>query len=275
MTRVMLTGHAGFIGRAILKRCQEEGFDTFLVEANIFESEIWDLELSQSLDNFHPDAVIHVGASSSTLEERVNFTFERNFMSTSIISNWCLENGSKLIYSSSAASYGQNGRFPSNLYGWSKYSAEKVVIANKQVALRYFNVYGPGEDDKGKMSSVLLQGFIDQRNGSRPRLFPGNPRRDFVYIEDVVRANFYAIENYDSSKGNYFDVGSGEARSFEEFLTLAKIDFDYHDADRIPTGYQFFTVAEKSNFLPSWEPIFQIEDGVASYLEYLSERYEE
>ena len=274
MTRVMLTGHAGFIGRAILKRCQEEGFDIFPVEADIFESEMWDLELSESLDNFHPEAVIHVGASSSTLEERVNFSFERNFMCTSIISNWCLKNGSKLVYSSSAASYGQNGRFPSNLYGWSKFSAEKVVIANKQVALRYFNVYGPGEDDKARMSSVFLQGFVNQQKGNKPRLFPGNPRRDFVYIEDVVSANLHALENYNSSKGNYFDVGSGEARSFEEFLTLGKIDFDYHEADAIPNGYQFFTVADKNKFLPNWEPIFQIEDGVSTYLDYLSEKYE-
>jgi ADP-L-glycero-D-manno-heptose 6-epimerase len=274
MTRVMLTGHAGFIGRAILKRCHEEGFDICLVEADIFESEVWDLELSQSLNDYHPDAVIHVGASSSTLENRVNFTFERNFMSTSIISNWCLENGSKLIYSSSAASYGQNGRFPSNLYGWSKFSAERVVVANKQVALRYFNVYGPGEDDKGKMSSVLLQAFIDYRNGRKPMLFPGNPRRDFVYIEDVVSANLYALENYEYSKGSYFDVGSGEARSFEEFLTLAKIDFEYLEVNKIPNGYQFFTVADKKKFLLNWKPTYQIEDGVAAYMDYLSEEYE-
>jgi ADP-L-glycero-D-manno-heptose 6-epimerase len=274
MTRVMLTGHAGFIGRAILKRCQEEGFDIFLVEADIFDSEMWDLELSQSLDEFHPDAVIHVGASSSTLEERVNFTFERNFMCTSIISNWCLQNSSKLVYSSSAASYGQNGRFPSNLYGWSKFSAERVVVANKQVALRYFNVYGPGEDDKGKMSSVLLQAFIDYRNGRKPMLFPGNPRRDFVYIEDVVSANLHALENYEHSKGSYFDVGSGEARSFEEFLTLAKIEFEYLEANKIPNGYQFFTVADKKNFLLNWKPTYQIEDGVAAYMDYLSEEYE-
>ena len=274
MTRLILTGHAGFIGRAILKRCQEEGFDIFLVEADIFDSEMWDLELSQSLDRFHPDVVIHVGASSSTLEERVNFTFERNFMCTSIISNWCLKNGSKLVYSSSAASYGQNGRFPSNLYGWSKFSAERVVMANKQVALRYFNVYGPGEEDKGKMSSVLLQAFIDYRNGRKPMLFPGNPRRDFVYIEDVVSANLYALENYEYSKGSYFDVGSGEARSFEEFLTLAKIDFEYLEANRIPNGYQFFTVADKKKFLLNWKPTYQIEDGVAAYMDYLSEEYE-
>lgn len=275
MTRLMLTGHAGFIGRAILNRCQEQGFEIFSIEADIFESEMWDLELSERLDRFHPEAVIHVGASSSTLEERVNFTFERNFMCTSIISNWCRQNDSKLVYSSSAASYGQNGRFPSNLYGWSKFSAEKVVIANKQVALRYFNVYGPGEDDKGKMSSVLLQGFINQRKGIKPKLFPGNPKRDFVYIEDVVSANFHALENYDSSKGDFFDVGSGEARLFEEFLSLARIDFEYYDTKDIPKGYQFFTVADKKRFLSNWLPIFQIEDGVSSYLEYLREKYGE
>ena len=69
-------------------------------------------------------------------------------------------------------------------------------------------------------------------------------------------------------------MGSGEARSFEEFLTLGKIDFDYHEADAIPNGYQFFTVADKNKFLPNWEPIFQIEDGVSTYLDYLSEKYE-
>ncbi len=273
MKRVMITGHLGFIGRVILTRCQEKGFEVAPIEADIFKSKKWDLELLECLEKFSPEAVIHVGASSSTLEERVNFTFERNFMCTSIISDWCLQNSSKLVYSSSAASYGQNGRFPTNLYGWSKFSAEKVVLANNQVALRYFNVYGPGEDNKGKMSSVLLQGFIDQQKGCRIRLFPGNPKRDFVFVEDVVNANFFALENYDSSKGNFFDVGSGEARTFEEFLTLAKINFEYHEADKIPTGYQFFTVADRNKFLPGWEPKFQIEDGVARYLEYLGELY--
>jgi ADP-L-glycero-D-manno-heptose 6-epimerase len=273
MTRVMITGYAGFIGRAILERFEKESFQTLTIEADIFESTEWDLNLIESLESFSPDAVVHVGASSSTLEERVNFTFERNFMSTYLISTWCFLNDAKMIYSSSAASYGQNGRYPSNLYGWSKFSAEKIVIANDQVALRYFNVYGPGEDNKGTMSSVLLQGFIQQLNGEKPKLFPGDPRRDFVYIEDVVNANLHALNNYDTSRGDYFDVGSGEARSFEDMLALADIDFDYHSVDKIPNGYQFLTVANKSRFLPNWEPYFQIENGVKRYKAYLEEKY--
>jgi ADP-L-glycero-D-manno-heptose 6-epimerase len=117
----------------------------------------WTDELIQKLNDYKVEGIFHVGACSNTLETDVNYMMTRNYESTKIISDFCSENDIPLIYSSSAANYGNNQEFPSNLYGWSKYVAEQHVIQNGGVALRYFNVYGPGEEHKGKMSSVAYQ----------------------------------------------------------------------------------------------------------------------
>ena len=121
-----------------------------------------------------------------------------------------------MIYSSSAANYGERGENPSNLYGWSKYTAEDYVISNGGIALRYFNVYGPGEENKGSMASVALQMTRNYKEGKEIKLFPKKPKRDFVYIKDIISANLYAFENFNSLSGKYYEVGSGESRTFED-----------------------------------------------------------
>jgi len=147
---------------------------------------------------------------------------------------------------------------------------EGYVISNGGIALRYFNVYGPGEENKGKMASVAYQMFIKNNNNEDIFLFPKNPRRDFVYVKDIVDANIYAYNNYENLKGSYYEVGSGEARGFEEVLNNMNIKFQYTSEDVIPEGYQFYTCSDKSKWMNGWESKWNLESGIKDYLEYLS-----
>jgi ADP-L-glycero-D-manno-heptose 6-epimerase len=189
----------------------------------------------------------------------------QNFLTTDIVSEWAWANGAKLIYSSSAASYGTNGDHPSNLYGWSKYTAERAVLARGGIGLRYFNVYGPGEQNKARMASFAFQACMKFAEGEDVRLFPGEPKRDFVHVSDVVTANLFAAERYDEFSGQRFDVGTGVASSFESVLTTLGIPWGYYEETDIPKGYQSFTRAKPENFMPGWGPRVFIEDGMSRY----------
>ena len=101
-------------------------------------------------------------------------------------------------------------------------------------------------------------------------LFPQKPTRDFVYIEDVVNANLHALNNYEKCCGKYFEVGSGESKSFEEILEFMKINYIYADIKKIPIGYQFYTISNKSKWMPDWKPKFKLENGLSEYIKYLN-----
>jgi len=270
MRTVLLTGSKGFIGKNLLRKLKEDD-KYIIIEINeeIFDDDLWDVNLISILMDNKPDIIFHVGACSDTLEKDVNYIMKLNYQFTKILVDWSKQNESKLIYSSSAASYGTNNSYPSNLYGWSKYVAEQYVISNNGVALRYFNVYGPGEENKGSMASVALQSFLKHDRGEECKLFLGKPRRDFVYVKDIVSANLYASKNYRKLNKNYYDVGSGEARFFEDVLTIIKIPFTYYPENAIPDGYQFYTCSDKNKWMKGWEPEFIIENGLKDYKKHL------
>jgi ADP-L-glycero-D-manno-heptose 6-epimerase len=229
----------------------------------------WKAELTNALESANPETVFHVGACSNTLEQDVQFMMIRNYESTKVISDWCNLKGRKLIYSSSAAIYGEDGRFPSNLYGWSKYVAEDYVLKNGGVALRYFNVYGPGEELKGNMASFLYQAYLKQCAKEEVLIFPGKPLRDFVYIKDVISANIHAAEFYEYLQGKYFEVSTGLAHSFEEVLDIFGLVYKYSNQTLIPRGYQFFTQGDPSKWMKGWTPRFSLQHGVLEYKYYL------
>jgi len=237
--RVLITGTNGFIGGQLKKY-----FDNPLeMNEDVLVTKEW-------LDENKPDAVFHVGACSNTLETDVNYIMKVNFESTKILTDWCKLNNKPLVYSSSAASYGTNGEHPSNLYGWSKYVAEQYVISNGGVALRYFNVYGPGEEHKGNMASMAYQMFIS----GYVKLFPGKPKRDFIYVDDVAIANLHAFAHYNVLSGKKYDVGLGEAHTFEYIAEALDIPYTHHDSSAIPEGYQFYTCSNPRNWMPGWAP---------------------
>ena len=174
-----------------------------------------------------------------------------------------------MIYASSASVYGIDGTKPTNLYGWSKYVAEDYVRLNGGIGLRYFNVYGPGEENKGKMASVAYQMFIKNIKGEKITLFPKKPQRDFVYIKDVISANIFAMENYHENMGQWYEVGSGDARTFEDVLDILEIPYTYHNEKDIPKGYQFHTKSNSENWMVGWTPQYNLEKGLKDYLIFL------
>lgn len=270
MKTILLTGSKGFIGKNIKKKLIDKGEEIIIeINENIFDSDNWDTELQLILHENQPSVIYHVGACSDTLEQNVNYMMKLNFQFTKILVDWSSKNNSKIIYSSSAANYGQNNNFPSNLYGWSKYVAEQYVVSNNGIGLRYFNVYGPGEEQKGKMSSVAYQAFIGNQNKKSWKLFPKKPTRDFVYVMDVVEANIFAEKNYYKLNRNWYEVGSGESRSFEDVLKNMSIEFSYVDEDQIPLGYQFYTCSDSSKWMMGWSPKYNLERGLKEYLDYL------
>jgi ADP-L-glycero-D-manno-heptose 6-epimerase len=265
MKRAIVTGSNGFIGKNLMNEIKND-FEILEINEDIFLNEDWTNILLNKINKFSPDVIFHIGACSDTLEQDVNYMMTRNYESTKIMSDYCYVYNCKMIYSSSAANYGTNNLYPSNLYGWSKYVAEKHVIQNGGVALRYFNVYGPHEDHKGKMSSVAYQMVTKQKEGQEIKLFPLKPTRDFVYVKDVISANLHAFKKYVGCSSNYYEVGSGESRTFEDVLEILGIEYTYHDENKIPIGYQFFTKSNKEKWMNGWEPKFNLELGLKDYL---------
>jgi ADP-L-glycero-D-manno-heptose 6-epimerase len=267
MEKVILTGSKGFIG-SNLKVELEKQFEVIEINEDVFNSSTWKSDVS-NLFWLDIKAVFHVGACSNTLEKDVNYMMLVNYEFSKHISNLCNSKKVPLIYSSSAANYGVNNEYPSNLYGWSKYIAEEYIINNGGIALRYFNVYGPGEEHKGIMSSVAYQMYMKKLSEEEIKLFPGNPKRDFIYVKDIVSANMFAFENYKDLLGKFYDVGSGVAESFEKILNVLKINFEYTSRNVIPKGYQFYTCSNKIKWMKGWEPKYTLKEGLTEYLEYL------
>jgi ADP-L-glycero-D-manno-heptose 6-epimerase len=267
--KYLITGTNGFIGQNLYKEFNVD--DVITINEDIFESTDWVNNLKLFLNDQNPDVIFHVGACSDTLESDVEYMMTRNYESTKILSDWSKEKSIPMIYSSSAACYGINGNYPSNLYGWSKYQAENYVIKNEGISLRYFNVYGFGEQKKGKMSSMVYQSWLfKQNNVSKFKIFPKKPTRDFVYVKDIINANLYAFNNYLKLKSKYYDVGSGQSRTFEDIMKILNISFDYTPVESIPNGYQFYTLSDKNKWMPGWIPVFNLEDGIDDYLNLLN-----
>jgi ADP-L-glycero-D-manno-heptose 6-epimerase len=269
MTHALVTGSSGFIGHQLVNSLTTIGMGIGEIDEEYFSAPDWKVALVNKLDHFNPKTVFHVGACSDTLKQDVQFMMTRNYESTKIIADWCVLNKRELIYSSSAANYGEAGRYPSNLYGWSKYAAEDYVVKSGGVALRYFNVYGPGEESKGNMASFLYQAYLMNKHSQEVFLFPGKPLRDFIYIKDVISANIHASECYKLLSGKYFEVSTGVASSFEEMLEIFGLEYKYSSDKLIPNGYQFLTRGDRSKWMKGWLPNFSLQQGVIEYREYL------
>lgn len=268
MIKICVTGNHGFIGRALQNKLENMNYVVVGIDSWIFERDNWKLKLHEYLDSLNPDVVFHVGACSDTQNQDVVSMMNKNVESTYIISRWCKSKFVPLIYSSSASVYGNNNS-PETLYAWSKYIGEKFVINDGGVALRYFNVYGNYEIPKGKMASVACQSFLKHKNGETVKIFPNKPERDFVYIEDVISANIHAWQNFSELKGTWYDVGTGESRSFEDVLNIMNIPFEYTSEDDIPNNYQMVTKADINTFMPNWTPKYMIDKGVLEYYDLL------
>ncbi|WFU83932.1 ADP-glyceromanno-heptose 6-epimerase [Bradyrhizobium sp. CIAT3101] len=234
-------------------------------------------ELADWLKGRKLDAVIHLGAISETTATDGDLVIETNFRLSMRLLDWCTANAVPLIYASSAATYGDGTEGfdddaslpalkklrPMNLYGWSKQLFDLAVagrVANgdslppQWAGLKFFNVFGPNEYHKGMMMSVLARRFDDVKAGRVVQLFKshrdgiadGDQRRDFIYVDDVVRVILWLLAT--PAVSGLFNVGTGKARSFKDLMLATyaalgtKANIEYIDMpEQIRGSYQYFT----------------------------------
>jgi ADP-L-glycero-D-manno-heptose 6-epimerase len=237
-------------------------------------------ELGDWLKGRRLDAVIHLGAISETTATDGDLVIETNFRLSLRLLDWCTANTTPLIYASSAATYGggeqgfaDDGSVaalkrlrPMNLYGWSKNLFDLAVaeraargerLPPQWAGLKFFNVFGPNEYHKGAMMSVLARRFDDIKEGRAVQLFKshrdgianGDQRRDFIYVDDVVRVVMWLLATPQVS--GLFNVGTGKARSFKDLIVSAygalgmRPNIQYVDMpEQIRGSYQYFTQSE-------------------------------
>jgi ADP-L-glycero-D-manno-heptose 6-epimerase len=237
-------------------------------------------ELAGWLNGRRLDAIIHLGAISETTATDGDLVIETNFRLSMRLLDWCTANATPFIYASSASTYGDGAQGfrddqsvnalkalrPMNLYGWSKHLfdmavAERAARSDKLppqwAGLKFFNVFGPNEYHKGAMMSVLARRFDDIRAGRVVELFKshrdgiadGDQRRDFIYVDDVVRVMMWLLST--PSISGIFNVGTGKARSFKDLMLSAYAalgmapNIRYVDMpEAIRGSYQYFTQSD-------------------------------
>jgi len=242
------------------------------VEADLFRDRI--LKDAGAFGRF--DTVLHMGACSSTTETNEAFLEDNNFRTTKELAHWALSQGARFIYASSAATYGDGSAGmddknsdlarlrPLNRYGNSKHAfdlvAQREGLLDQVVGLKYFNVFGPNEEHKGEMRSVVSKAFRQIQQTGRARLFKsyrkeykdGEQKRDFLYVKDAVEMTlFFAFGN--TAAAGLFNIGSGEANTWLAltsaiFTALGRkpeIEFIEMPSE-LRDRYQYFTRADIS-----------------------------
>ncbi|HVY00780.1 MAG TPA: ADP-glyceromanno-heptose 6-epimerase [Pseudorhodoplanes sp.] len=290
---LLVTGGAGFIGSNVVAGLNEAGRADVAVADRLGTDERWrnlakrqlaDLidpaELMAWLEGRKLEAVIHLGAISSTTATDGDAVIEANFRTSLRLLDWCTATRTPFLYASSAATYGDGEQGfadddspdalkrlrPMNLYGWSKHLFDQLVAdraAKKQklppqwAGMKFFNVFGPNEYHKGTMASVVCRVFDEARAGKPVKLFKshkpgiadGDQRRDFIYVDDVVAVTLWLMQT--PSVSGIFNVGTGKARSFRDMIAAMfralgrEPDIEYIEMPQaIRDKYQYFTQSE-------------------------------
>jgi ADP-L-glycero-D-manno-heptose 6-epimerase len=311
--RVLVTGGAGFIGSALVWALNRHGCDNIVVCDILGTNEKWrnltplrfadyvEAEAllprlqSRALGKF--DLVLHMGACSATTEKDATYLIKNNYEFTKDLAEWSLANKSRFVYASSAATYGDGSvgmedddskldtLRPLNMYGYSKHlfdlHAKRAGFLSKIVGLKYFNVFGPNEDHKGEMRSVVHKSFAQVKNEGVIRLFKscrkdfrdGEQKRDFLYVKDAVAMTLHLAAA--KKAGGLFNIGSGEARTWLDlanavFAALGKkpkIEF-IDMPETIRDKYQYFTQANLSRLRAAGykAPVTLLEEAVKDYV---------
>jgi ADP-L-glycero-D-manno-heptose 6-epimerase len=317
---IIITGAAGFIGSNLVAGLNDRGYTDLAVcdwlgtngrwrnlRRRMFRDFVFPEELHASLDRLRPDAILHMGANSSTTATNADEVMRNNMLFTLRLVDWCAKAKVPLVYASSAATYG-NGEAgfvdffsyealrrlaPLNLYGWSKHHIDLIIaervekglpLPPKCIGLKYFNVYGPNEYHKGSMTSVVGKlystvvsgGSVDLFQSHREDYGHGEQQRDFIYIDDVVAVTLWFLENGPSY--GLFNVGTGRAATFASFVgALFRACGREPDINYVPMPenlrdrYQYFTEASTQNLRAAGytAPFLLVEEGVARYVAVL------
>ena len=310
--RVLVTGGAGFIGSALIWALNHRGCERIVVCDHLGTDEKWrnltalrfedyveatDLMTrleSGALGEF--DLVLHLGACSATTERDASFLIRNNYEFTKNLAAWSLPKGARFVYASSAATYGDGtGGMsdtspieplrPLNMYGYSKHLfdlyAQRQGFLDDVVGLKYFNVYGPNEDHKGEMRSLVhkataqaqQEGVIRLFRSYRPDFRDGEQKRDFLYIKDAVAMTLHLAAT--PGAGGLFNLGSGEARTWIDlaraiFAALGQEpDIQFIEMpDALRGKYQYFTKADITKLRNAGydSPLTPLEDAVRDYV---------
>jgi ADP-L-glycero-D-manno-heptose 6-epimerase len=248
----IVTGACGFIGANIVKALNDRGINEIIAVDNLKKADkfknLTDCEIADYLDKEEfldlveggqfdgaVEAIFHEGACSDTMETDGRYMMANNYRYSTVLLDFCLDQEVAYLYASSASVYGGGRIFsesrehegPLNVYGYSKFLFDQVVRrrlreANSQVVgFRYFNVYGPREQHKGRMASVAFHHFNQYRAEGKVKLFEGcdgygngEQSRDFVYVDDVVKVNMFFLDHPD--KSGIFNLGTGRAQPFND-----------------------------------------------------------
>jgi ADP-L-glycero-D-manno-heptose 6-epimerase len=327
---ILVTGAAGFIGSVIVKELNDAGhehvllcdhfgsgekwrnlrnlkYDSFVQVEDLFDHPIWKKPAGAGLK-----AIYHMGACSDTTQLDMDYLYKNNTEFTNKLLTLAAQKNIPIVYASSAATYGageqgysddHNGVAslkPLNKYGYSKQLSDEWILKQKKkpkvwFGVKFFNVFGPNEYHKGKMSSVVYQSFNQIRDVGEVKLFKshrpdyndGEQLRDFVYVKDVVRAmiDLIAAGKKKPALSGIYNLGTGEARSFHDLVKAT-----YHAMDLEPrikfidmpgelrNQYQYYTQAEMTKLkkaLPKFK-FMKLEDAVSDYVKNhlaLTEQY--
>jgi ADP-L-glycero-D-manno-heptose 6-epimerase len=293
-------------GRADVAVCDMLGHDGKW--RNLAKRQLADIvppaELADWLKGRRLDAMIHLGAISETTASDGDLVVETNFRLSMRLLDWCTANPTPFIYASSAATYGDGAQGfgddpslaalkalrPMNLYGWSKHLFDMAVASRVErreklppqwAGLKFFNVFGPNEYHKGTMMSVLARRFDDIRGRRGVQLFKshrdgiadGDQRRDFIYVDDVVRVMLWLLATPQVS--GLFNVGTGQARSFKDLILAAyaalgaPAQIEYVEMpETIRNSYQYFTQSKVDRLRSAGYNggFARLEDAVALYV---------
>jgi ADP-L-glycero-D-manno-heptose 6-epimerase len=314
---LLVTGGAGFIGSNVLAGLNEAGRTDIAVNDIVGNEGKWRNLAGRQLAEFVPptdlprwldgrklDAVIHMGAISSTTATDADLLMETNFRLSLRLFDWCAAARTPFIYASSAATYGDGGAGfsddwssgaltrlkPMNLYGWSKHlfdlavverAARKDKLPPQWAGLKFFNVFGPNEYHKGEMMSLVAKRFDAAKAGGTIGLFKshragtddGEQKRDFIYVDDAVAVVRWLLDT--PAVSGIFNVGTGQARSFRDLMTAMfaalgrEPKIEYVDMPlSMRDSYQYFTQADIGGLRRAGfnADFLSLEEGVKRYV---------
>ena len=311
---IVVTGSNGFIGSNLIKGLNRLGYKDIVAVDDHANRELkenivhCDIEKYLEIDEFLKEvqknnfdetglkAIFHQGACSNTMEWDSEYLYKNNLLYSKELLNLSKRSNTPLIYASSASVYGNGKVFeekieneePINLYAYSKFKFDQLVREelkeNKSqiVGLRYFNVYGPQEQHKNNMASVAFHLHNQLKNNDEIKLFEGSDgyedgeqRRDFIFVEDVVKVNLWFLENTEIS--GIFNVGTGRSQTFND-VANAVIDWNKKGKikyipfpEKLKGAYQSFTEANISKLREAGykEEFLNVQEGVKRYLDTL------
>ncbi|MBI1870640.1 MAG: ADP-glyceromanno-heptose 6-epimerase [Chlamydiae bacterium] len=311
---IVVTGGAGFIGSAMVRRLNEKGISDILIVDGLRTSVKWkNLVGKRFLDYFHKDqfiplllgekfpkmdAIIHMGANSSTTETDADHLMENNYRYTQTLAQWSIRKNVRFIYASSGATYGDGSQgfsddpettlklVPLNPYGYSKQIFDLWLLQNrlenKVVGIKFFNVFGPNEYHKGDMKSLVYKAYHQIQETGKIQLFKsykpeyndGEQVRDFIYVKDCIKVIEWFL---DSPKINgIFNLGTGKVRTWNDlagavFSSLKKKPkIEYIEMPKeLRDAYQYRTQAQIEHLRRAGYniPFQSLEDSVKDYVE--------